>query len=232
MPIFNKRDFNIQTAQQKQDLRDKLELLGEELVEFAKIACPNRIWGAYVTGKTYYSEEWGALYPFNVKGNKDFIINFPYIYYHIPQNGDKVGLAVNCEFKNTRDMLFRHFNTYTIQRFLLEIQRAKGAKVVILKKEVLYSDRRVYNWRDLWDKRNLPEIDVSVCTVDYLNKFFLSINDPPDHKNPDWIWEPVFLVRYEFEHSKVINNKDVGRLFGEKVLLLAPIIEHIVWGLE
>lgn len=222
-------DFKVSTRTQKEDLRQKLDQLGQELVAFAQKACPTvNTWDNYVTGKSEYVAQWGAVCPNKVSEFKDLLTTCPNIFFHIPQNGQPVWVATNVEFKRPRERLIDHCTGSSASRFVSVLQKAKGATITILKKEVLVEDRRNYRWEELWDPQTLPEIDVSQCTVQYLEEFVTRTKVIPQHKKPGWTWEPIFLVRYEFKPHEIVQSADVVKLFGEKVELLAPIIEHLI----
>jgi hypothetical protein len=230
MAVFNISDFNVSTANQKQILRIKLDDLGKELVPYAKIACPNTgCWDNYVTGKTDYNTQWGAVCPSPVSQFPDLISSCPCIYFYIPQDGGNVWLAMNVEFKTPRERLVFHCSANNIKSFLSKIQSATGATVSVWKKEVNRNNHRQYEWDGYWDGIKLPEIDVSSCSIKYLDTMQKEIQTPKQHSNPEMIWEPIFLIKYEHTQYDLINyGTNIVDIFGAQVKILASILEYLI----
>lgn len=230
MLVFNTQDFNIKNQKQKIKVRNKLDKLGIEFVNSAKMVCPNRQWGHYVTGKAAYEEEWGAIFPFQVKGNEEFIALYPNVFYNIPQDSTNLLVAANIEFKKPKEMLINKCSSKGINTLLSKIQSVTGAEISVRRKEVLRSDNRYYRWASKhWDKVTLPDIDVSTCKVEYLNILQQTIQMPckENPKDIDYSYEPFILIKYEFDIYSLISNPNAEKLLLDKVRLLAPIVDYI-----
>jgi hypothetical protein len=227
---FTTDDFNIKNSKQKFEVRNKLDKIGTEFTQFAKILCPNTKWGHYVTGKPAYNEQWGAIFPFPVKGNEELISLYPNVFYSLPQDGSDILLAANIEFKNPKEMLIKKCSSRNINMLLSKIQSATGAEISVRRKVVLRSDNRYYSWTTiLWDEVNLPDINASSCTIQYLNTLQQSIQ-MPCKENPndiDYSYEPVVLIKYELDIDSLISNSNTKVLLIDKVRLLVPIVEYI-----
>lgn len=227
MSSFLMSDFQVSTTTQKNSLRKKLKSLAESLVDYAKqeVDLP---WDYYVTNKTAYGAQWGAICPMPVKGYESNLSLCPNIFFDIPQNGKGVWVAANAEFLNPREMLKYACSSSRRADFLSVLKNARGATLTVLKKQVHREDKRIYEWNELWNPVELPEIEVSNCTEQFLDNFLKSTAQLPAHQNVDYIWEPVFLVRYEFSPQEIVQSNDVVGLLGEKVRNLAPIIRFWV----
>ena len=223
-------DFSIQSARQRDQTREKLDLLGQALSKRCTEVCPKRKWGHYVTGKAAYEEQWGAIYPIPVHDYQDLMVSFPCIFYNIPQDGGNVGLYLNIEFKGSRDTFAQHLFGRHMDALIIEFQKASNAKVRVWRKGVQSDNKRNYYWEGHWDDKELPDIDVSACSPDYLQKYKNLTQAPTFHPNPEFEWEPIFLVGYEIEpHIFIKGNPE--QILGEKIKLIAPILEYITWGL-
>lgn len=229
MVKFLPSDFQVSAKEEKEQLREKIALLGKGLVEYAKEVCPDIPWDCYVTGRATYDAEWGAVCPMNASPEfADLIAQCPNIYFDIPQDGKNVWVAISIEFKQPRTMLYSHTTSPYNQYLLSKLQAAKNAEIRVLKKEVFNDNSRHYRWLDLWDSTNLPAIDVSGCTLDYLSKANQIMQKTILHPDSAWRYEPVFLVKYEFQPHELVAAKDVTELIGPSVRLLAPIVEHLL----
>lgn len=234
MVVFNSTDFSVKTSKQKNDLRNKMEELAKLFVDFAKESSPGCSWDYYITKKSGYNDQWGAIYPKMVKGFEEYIAMWPNMFFNIPQEkeGRIMTLAVNIEFKNPREVLIDRCERQDINELVRKINLAKGAKIWLGRKEVSRYDSRLYKWTDkLWDDLDIPSIDTSKCNEQYLKNIAKTIMFQSKNTRPDsnFVYEPILLIKYEIDINDIISNSSIDKLFEDKVKLLSPILEHLIY---
>lgn len=230
MITFHSNDFNVSTTKQRDDLRNRLEYLGKSLIIYAKQSSQKPNWDYYVTQKLDKRSQWGAVCPTAIReGLKDQVTQTPNVYFNIPQNGGNTWVSIEIQFKQQRDFINSSFNKSTTN-LLSKIQTASEAKIRVFEKVVLKKDKRNYKWfpNNLWNSILLPEIDVSTCNSQYLTHVINSLYQTKASNNPDWVYEPVLVIKYEFQPHEIINSTNVEQLIGDKVRILAPIVEFII----
>ena len=232
MAFITASDFSVKTKNENKIVRDKLNDLGKELVIEASIVCPNYTWDNYVTEDKKKSVQWGAIYPTKVKGNKDIVIgSYPGISFDIPQNGDDAVLLINIEFSKSRQMLENCCVNSKIGNLVQRINQAINAEVIVVKKEVPLEMPRDYKWtKQLWDNSQLP-IMATQCNATYINDYVALSKQHKQHPNPNvWKYEPVLLIKYQFDPSKLAGIGTINSVLTPGVRLLAPILEYITYN--
>lgn len=228
---FTLEDFDIKTGNDKKRVRQKMDTLSKLLLPYVKSACPKTYWDYYVTKSPMRKDEWGALYPMIVKGCEDYISSCANVFFNIPQEGEKLIVAANIEFQRPRNKFVEKCSTGSlVSRLNVLIQGAADAKVVIGQKEVRRDDNRQYAWLDtLWDSE-VPSILGKDCTTQYLQKAANSVESMSKSVHPDidMKYEPFVLIKYDIDIHTVIERNDPECLIGQKMQLLAPIVEFIM----
>lgn len=224
-------DFDIKTGNDKKRVREKMDSLSKLLLPYAKSACPKTYWDYYVTKSPMRKDEWGGLYPMLVKGCEDYISSCANVFFNIPQEGENLIVAANMEFQGPRNKFVEKCLTGSlVSRLNALIQGAPDAKVVIGQKEVRRDDNRQYTWLDtLWDS-GVPAIWGKDCTTQYLQKAAASIDSMSKNVHPDtdMKYEPFVLIKYDIDIHTIIGRNDPECLIGQKMQLLAPIVEFIM----
>jgi hypothetical protein len=154
---------------------------------------------------------------------------YPQYIFDIPQDGHSPWISIDIQFKQQREFFTDKYSR-AVTNLLSVIQTARDAKIRVFEKVVLKIDKRNYKWHtnNLWDKSLLPEIDVNQCTPQYLYNICNAINQIRLTKDVDYILEPVLVIKYELLPHVVIGSSNCEQLFGDKVKILAPIVDFFI----
>lgn len=230
MVVFRSNDFNISNSKQSANMRVNLEDLAKSLIIYAKSSSKNQCWDYYITKSSDNSAQWGAICPTVIQGGfENSITQVPNIYFNIPQSGGNAWINTEIQFKHQIE-IFNSCYTRSIPKLLTTIQTASHAKIKVFERVVLEVDKRNYSWNynTPWDNSLMPEIDVTQCTPQYMNHIFNAMQQTNPCKRPGWVKEPVFVIKYELQPNIIISSTNVEKLFGDKVRLLAPIIDYFI----